>query len=331
MSRVRFTVLATSWLVVAGLARAEILLPSSTFTNHGVLEASWGGTFDTSAAGGPTLTMQGGPTYVGNIYTYSNGLQVAVFQFDSISLRDWGLFGTGDLPVALLSYGDVTFETGSFVDFRGGPGSFAGGDEGSNGEGPGGGGASGFGGGGGGFGGKGGDGYSALGGSAYGDLNTALQGGSGGGGGGFGRHASAGGGGIQIGTLGTLTIDGYINANGVGAPDFAGAGSGGGILLYADQLNLNGYLSADGGRAPIFGGGGGGGRILIDTLAGGFSGSLGSVTARGGEGWYPSQDGVVTIQTHGAPSAVPEPSTLLGLFTGLAGLGLYRRFGRGTA
>ena len=297
----------------------------------------------------PTLTEPGGVTLDGVIFAQPTGGNVAVFDFDTLTINAGMAFTiTGSIPLVLLSRGDATIDGG--LDVSGGDGGnqtsggvnpggagVAGGGRGGDtldvagvGGGPGVGGVGSIGGGGGGFGGMGGAG---LGGGApgatYGDLTRALQAGSGGGGGldsGGGRATGggAGGGAIEIGAIGMLNIGGSgIHADGgIGAG--GGAGSGGGIILFGNQVNLTSVLSADGGDfsfggIPSFtpGGGGGGGRILIETGPGGFN-SQGAVTVnrgRAAEGQL-GQDGTIVIMQNGI--AVPEPSSVILMAVGLA-------------
>ena len=223
-----------------------------------------------------------------------------------------------------------------------GPGGFGGGfsGPGSGGFGPGGGGAGGStsisvpqppygptttyglygGGGGGGFGGSGNAGGSASvpnvpgsapggsGGRAYADLLGQLQGGSGGGTG-VNLPGGGGGGAIELGAFGNISVNGSVLANGGSASSFyagggGGGGAGGGILLHGEGVTLSGLLSAIGGNGGSggsdgrnyphsvaewgSGGNGGGGQVVIDPGAGGFSGSLTtSINVSGGAGGGP--------------------------------------------
>ena len=125
------------------------------------------GTYTFDTGGTPTLTGPGGTSLTGVVF---NG--VAVFDFNAITVgSDQTFVGTGSLPLALLSQGDITVN--GTIDVSGGPG---------GGGGPGGppffGGGGGGGGPGGGGGGRGGD-Y-----LAGGPLPGGPGGGAGGGGGG---------------------------------------------------------------------------------------------------------------------------------------------------
>ena len=65
-----------------------------------------------------------------------------------------------------------------------------------------------------------------------------------------------GGGWVKI-LAGTMTLDGFITANGVnGGGCVAGAGSGGAVNIYADTLAGSGHISANGGGGELSGGGG---------------------------------------------------------------------------
>lgn len=132
----------------------------------------------------------------------------------------------------------------------------------------------------------------SVGGAPYGDLLNVLQGGSGGGGGGGGESApllvvpgggGAGGGALEIGALGTLTLNGNVYArggNGGTANDggalmlwgAGGGGSGGGILLHGTSVLGSGQVVAAGSSGGtisdnmnplVIDGWGGGGRILL--------------------------------------------------------------------
>ena len=94
-------------------------------------------------------------------------------------------------------------------------------------------------------------------GRAYGDLRTALQGGSGGA---SGVRASppgvqsggSGGGALELSAAGTLRIDASVSANALYTtlfvyPTVPGAGSGGGIRLSGEEVLINGAVSANGG------------------------------------------------------------------------------------
>jgi hypothetical protein len=345
----RLAAMLALWLGSAGQVGAGPLDPLA-FAPVGPFPTAAGTyKFDTSSV---TLDdPKGVPLLTGVV---SNG--IAVFDFATITVGSDQVFvGTGTLPLALLSRGDISINgtidvsappvpiSSSFFS-PGGPGGFGSG----SGPGAGGGGAdSTFGSwvapGGGGFGGRGGNGGylgpppdgpvvpfgGARGGSSYGDLAIALQGGSGGGtqSGRYDLLAGGGGGGaIEVGAVGRITVRGSILANGasgaalIGAPLGAGGGSGGGIFLYGDSVALLGVLSAQGGSGR--GGGGGGGRVLIETGAGGFSGDVNGINVSGGFGagldipfFYPGP--FSGAGTPGAFSPVPEPASLLLLAVGM--------------
>ena len=312
----------------------------------------------------PTLTDFFGQTvYATGAYSSSG---VAVFAFQSININTSfiagsGITSPGPLPVAFLSESTVNIGAGSNIDvgaianeggngaanlgvgglgqsianpMGGRPASLAGGS------------------GGGGFGGMGGDGFAyqngikppfpagGLGGAPYGDLSVTLQGGSHGGGGSF---AGGGGGAVEIGAIGAVTIAGSITANG-GNADVGmnpsntlgdGGGSGGGVFVHGNGVTLasSALLSANGGLgfggysfgiAP--GGDGGGGSVAIQTLPGGFAGSLRSISVAGGRN---AQQGDVFINGVEVINPVPEPSAVVMLATGLAGVLVLARRVRG--
>jgi hypothetical protein len=310
------------------------LCDCSSFTSLGHFIASGTITFDTSS-----LNYGGSPggVDVGGI---------AVYVFDSITVpAGTTIIGVGSRPLALVSKsftqinGTISVSgasSGTFLagPFAGGAGGFAGGAGGLTwhpGLGPGGGfnstPASHSGGGGAGFGGAGGKGGTSftgvggLGGTVYGDLATALQGGSGGASGstasGPGGVSGGGGGGgaVLIRSTGIVSISasGSILANGgngaVSANGSSGGGSGGAIVVVTPVLNHSGALQANGGHGGGgsccgSGGGGGGGRILVAANAAG----LGTYSVNGGitaaafspphtPGAFPGTNGAVGVIT----------------------------------
>ena len=133
-----------------------------------------------------------------------------------------------------------------------------------------------------------------AGGGTYGDLSQRLQQGSQGYPESFvGGFPGFGGGAIELGAVGTITISGSISAaGGMGATGGGGGGSGGAIYVHAPVIDL---VNSD----PFSVGGGGGGR-------GGLFGRVNE--GAGGDGGL----GLVLVQT------VPEPSSLV--LSGIAGL-----------
>ncbi len=243
---------------------------------------------------------------------------VALIVVNSLKLGTNGqIVVQGDLPLVIVSLGDITLGTGSSIlansslsnDFVG-PGGAESQDNSGNGLGLGGGHAGNddnyVGGGGGSFCGLGGPGGGATAQTAgYGSNDIRpLQGGSSGGytSGGSGP----GGGAIQLVAMGTLTINtnAYISAGGAGSTSClgdgcSGGGSGGAILLEAMTVNIAGIVAANGG-----GGGSGaavgsdglpisvgeaptaapGGAAAAGSAAAGGNGSAGPTTAGGGGG-----------------------------------------------
>jgi hypothetical protein len=238
---------------------------------------------------------------------------IAVFTFNDIRVPpDMILTSVGSRPVALLSRGTVSVD-GPINVLGGASGMGAGEDSHSS-----------FGGGGGGgFGGAGANGWdsdsgiSAYGGAPYGDIRVMLQGGSGGGagsnwGGSPYWSGGEGGGALELGAVGSITIRGPgVHADGGSSPhpeicladpttDFGGGGggSGGAILVHADSVALEGALSARGGNGSRGcgsggqGGGGGGGRIAVIVGSGGFV-NTGAITVTGG--FLAGQVGQITL------------------------------------
>lgn len=129
-----------------------------------------------------------------------------------------------------------------------------------------------YGGGGGSYGGKGSDGYSNIpAGESYGSIKDPVNLGSGGGNNTYyNRLGGPGGGAVILDVDATMTLNGYIYANGgqavTSADDNGGGGSGGSINITATVFEGSGYLYANGEdnrNASYNGGGGGGGRIAV--------------------------------------------------------------------
>ena len=164
------------------------------------------------------------------------------------------------------------------------------------------------------------------------DLSLQLLGGSGGGTGSADSAAEpgiggSGGGALQIGALGYLSVSGTISANGApgsGATARAlnpyttrgggggGGGSGGGILIHAGKVMINRFVvvSAQGGDGGVGfglgggGGGGGGGRIHIAYHNSGVTN--GAISVAGGGG---ASGTIVFTQSDLVPSLPPPPGT----------------------
>jgi hypothetical protein len=273
--------------------------------------------------------------------------QVAVFSFDSIVVSTGAaITAVGNNPLALLSRGDISFAgqldaagraggpQGAGLGGRAGPGGGAGGSGGSGigqpGVGPGGGqgGFVGLGdcswGEGGAYGGAGSHWNPCLTPAvAYGDPALVLNGGSGGGASGanlFG--AGAGGGGVELGALGTITLLGGSLLNvaggdfGTGLAVNAGGGSGGALLLHAPSIGLYPDLN---GPVQLDASGFSGGRISFLTASGAVLGNTAGVTVAAN---FYGHEGVISYATL---SPVPEPSTIWMLLAGGAVLRLRRR------
>ena len=207
----------------------------------------------------------------------------------NLTVRGGGILGPtqADPSLLMLLTGDITIDESGQIsaDARGFPGR----------QGPGtlpyaGGG----GGGGGGYGGRGGDGSDFTGGPMYGfaDLPSEMGSGSSGH---CCRLAAAGGGLMQIYTAGTFTVNGRLSANGEGPVNgTTGGGSGGGLLISAQTVTGSGFITAGGGDglATDFGGGGGG-RIAVYSCV--LSLPLDHITASGGAGFAPADDGSVVL------------------------------------
>ncbi len=150
------------------------------------------------------------------------------------------------------------------------------------------------------------------GGAAFGDINQKLAGG------GSGKSSAgpseSGGGAVEIGATGQLTVSGSILANGENGYFYgAGGGSGGAIFLHGSTVNISGNLAANGGIGSsassgltwaASGGNGGGGRVAIDYSTPYQFYVDGGTLAIG--------NGVFTLNEQPAAfSSVPEPSPLI--------------------
>jgi hypothetical protein len=242
---------------------------------------------------------------------------VALIVVQSLKLGSNGvLMVQGDLPLVIVSLGDVTLDSNaailansaSALDYLGPGGAAEQGNENTKGLGPGGGPAGNtmtyIGAGGGSFCGLGGAGGGATAQSpAYGSADLRpLQGGSSGGSGtGDPGGSGAGGGAIQIVAAGTITVgaNAYITVGGQGAHSCIGGacsagGSGGAILLEAPTVKVAGILAANGGAGgsgqtpgsdglPLSGGtaptAAPGGSAAAGSAAAGGNGSAGAATA----------------------------------------------------
>ncbi len=331
-------------------------LDPSAFATQGMFPTAPGDYTIWLGPGSAELSGPGG-MFVAVTYQDSPGHFVSVFDFDSINLTKSVNISTssapGSYPVVFLSRGDAIISGTLDVSAGGqamnvsalnGPGGYAGGYYPDNGPGGGLSGPSGdlhgtilgvSGGGGGGFGGPGSSGSAVTvppsppeipfptvipggaGGHAYGDITQQLVGGSGGsvnpdavG------TAGGGGGAVEIGAAGHLTVDGKIVADGGIGEGVSGGGSGGAIFLHAASVDITGSLEALGGSGgpgntsgePPMGAGGSGGGGQIAILYSSSYSNLGTVDVG---------NGIFTA------SAVPEPSSLILLGTGLLGaLGL---------
>jgi hypothetical protein len=230
----------------------------------GTLSISWGlYSFDTNT---DTLAGTNDVRFTGETY---NG--IAVFDLSQIDISGGTFKVIGSAPIAILSRGNFVF-TGGSINLSGGNGTsdapgvgVAGGGDGGGltGAGPGGGHETG----GGGFGGVGGGAHSSYG-ATYGNLATQLVGGSGGGWDADSiLNGGAGGGAIEVGATGSITINGGSILAAGGNGDVAGGGSGGGIFLHAESVIFRGIdaLAVNGGNGGASAFGGGGGRILVET------------------------------------------------------------------
>jgi hypothetical protein len=134
---------------------------------------------------------------------------------------------------------------------------------------------------------------------AYGSITQPVTSGSGGYWNGD-SPGGAGGGAIRLNVAGTLTVNGYIEANGLIGSYWGGGGAGGSIWLTAGTLTGTGKIHAMGGESGGGGGSGGGGRIALTYGSNTFSGQL---YAWAGPG--PGRGGAGTIYTKANSETVP--------------------------
>jgi MYXO-CTERM domain-containing protein len=248
----------------------------------------------------------------------------AVFTFGRVVVSH-DVIAHGARPFVLLSQSDAVVSARvdvSATGVAGGPGGFAGGPTPEqNGLGPGGGRAhvtySGlYGGSGGGFGGAGGPAgahfyvQGGLGGATYGDLASALQGGSGGASSYY-ELGGGGGGAFELGALGPVTLTSTSSLLANGAPGqrlniygASGGGSGGALFVHGYGGAAEGLIQARGGAGGAGyydGAGGGGGRVLlrgfafVTTVADVAPGPPGALTPTIAPPW-PASAGVVQVE-----------------------------------
>jgi fibronectin-binding autotransporter adhesin len=261
-------------------------LDPNAFTSLGTLNVSTG----TLNINTDTLAVTGAAMFTGVALNQNGGPQVAVFDFNSITIGSGVTVNvSGSRAIALLSRNAFTVQpTINFVSSVGALGGFQGGgvlesstigdQENEAGFGPGGGYAFGSSAGGGGYGGLGGVTSGAAAGLTYGNLFQTLQGGGGGGASaavnspGASAVGGSGGGAIEMVAVGALSV-GSITTKGVtgtsnNSSTASGAGgAGGGILLSGSTVSVTGILDASAGNgAGLSAGGGGGGRIALSGI-----------------------------------------------------------------
>lgn len=317
-SRLRF------WL---GLLVGTFLLTAPTpayaqrdpnaFASLGTLNVSSGTlTIDTD-----NLTMSGAASFNGVLLPQNDGFPAAVFTFSDINLGSGASVSiVGGRPLILLSQGNASIQpnlsVANFFAPGGYRGAFVGGfgvAESSGGNGPGGGPEFGTIGTGAGHGGAGGGATLGWGGPTYGDLLKTLVGGSSGGATTNGPtvQSSGGGGAIEIGATGSLSvafIDASAQAFGIPSGTAVGGSAGGGILLHGgSSVTLNGSLVAQGssGFGNFSATGGGGGRIAVlgqnsYTLGNSLSGFF----VAGGSGNFSGAQGMAGVITIGAATSI---------------------------
>ncbi|MBL8990250.1 MAG: hypothetical protein JNJ48_01580, partial [Phycisphaerae bacterium] len=164
----------------------------------------------------------------------------------------------------------------------------------------------------------------ALGGQSYGSFLEPSSFGSGGG-----RDADccgyrtpgSGGGALRLIVQGTLSVDGFVSADGTAAAvGESGGGAGGGVWITAGQLVGAGRIAARGGNGwPSAGGGGGGGRVSATYTASTYAGTW---DVSGGTGAQSGGAGTVFTKSTGASLgllAIDNGSTPPGATTEFSG------------
>ena len=311
-----------SGLFFVDSAFADPLDPNA-YTSLGTLNPAGDVTINTDTL---TVSISGGATYTGVLQSQGAGNpEIAVFTFDDVALgSSINVSVGGSRPLALLSQADFNLATpisvkGAGYGFGEGPGaigldasvlpSYGGGFAGMGGE------------------------WDSLVNPAqylYGDLRSVLEGGSAGGNGSF--PGNAGGGAIELGAVGAVTIAApdspvvsstqMVDASGgswggqSGYAQQPGQGGGGGVLIHgaSTAIDANAVINAAGGDGSGTGGGcctgpwsgaggGGGGRITL--LASHFQlgdlPSQASLEARGGSAGYVTHGSGTTQYTWGEP------------------------------
>jgi hypothetical protein len=252
-------------LVLLGSGATARAQKSITFTTNTTIGSN------TKTYDGYNVTVSGCTVTIDGKHPF-NSLHVTS---SGIVTHDAGLAGGMNLTV-----GNVTIDLGSSITatgqgYPGGQGAGVG-DNDNTGN---------YGGGGGSYGGVGHATSGAASGVVYGSIKKPIDLGSGGGAGYGGTHpGSAGGGAIQLTVGGTLTVNGFLTADGSYCT-FGGAGSGGSIYLTAGTLTGSGAITARGGGANGNGGSGGGGRIAVYYGTNSFSGTLGAYGTNSDYGW----------------------------------------------
>jgi hypothetical protein len=151
------------------------------------------------------------------------------------------------------------------------------------------------------YGGQGGSYGNGSGGPTYGLITAPVDAGSGGGTG-YMSNGGRGGGAIRLDVSGKLQLDGLLTANGLGSPGdykMGGGGSGGGLFLTVGTLSGNGVIQANGGSGGAQGAGGGG-RIALYFNTNSFAGP---VTACGGSVTSGQPGGAGTVFTKASAAA----------------------------
>lgn len=220
------------------------------------------------------LNQDGEPTTDGNYYFRNLSIGNNAILYPKSTYTD----NTDGAGLKFYLSGDLTINSGSKIDAKGGGYIYN--------SGPGTGTGTGLLGGGAGHGGAGGNGNSGTGGSSYGDTLLPLTLGSGG-------HApggGSGGGAVYFDIDGDVIANGDIDASGnnaVGSGSNRGSGgSGGSIFIKSDSISGSGNILANGGAGLEYSGGGAGGRVALYSDTTSFPANQISATggARGGLG-----------------------------------------------
>ncbi|MDD5146475.1 MAG: fibronectin type III domain-containing protein [Candidatus Pacebacteria bacterium] len=308
-------------------ASSTFTVSTTTFTNNGIINDVTNLIVTSSSVFYQNGTFSAGLTDLtisSSTFEYQNTNTSTVITLNTLTINNKGVLThtantTSSLHALNLLVSDLDIQPGGYINVNGK--GYAGGSDSGNGYGPGSGsgysgsGSSSIGGGGGSHGGDGGKGNylttEVAAGLSYGSTTVPIDLGSGGGSGKYGAWSAgaggAGGGIVELNVTGTLTLNGFITANGSdGAKTSSygegGGGSGGSIYITVNTLTGNGTTTANGGNgAGSYSGAGGGGRIAIYYTTDNSS-TTKQAFGGGTTGYRKGGAGAIFLTTTGAPN-----------------------------